>query len=620
MPPIQKAIRDLTRILRSRTKRFRLKDYLEPEEIVSGRIWEEEEETLLDCVRDRVDDEDGEDGVWRLEKKNRQMQRKALRERTQREGNTFGSHIQDLPTLALARVVIGGYTHVVPVVVDACVEELYRTGAYEPHLFRSLPNRQRLLDLVSYFDQGPARAMRNNLASAPNAKIYAKTPSLHAEQAGDICALLVTYLSSLPDSLIHRSLSDALWAWCVSPSIIRQEQRLRRRGDDDASESEYETSESEDENAPSYNTRLRQMEVERLTLPHHQGPGAHCAARPPPPSSTTFLAPVPPHDIFATLLVCPENGLSADDIGRIFCQALMGRKDKMHGEQEDTKDADQPQGYSDRRERERKTMVWLVNHWERISAAYESKKESRRPRAGRTRSASMGDEEELRRRSSQGENMFHSRGTSAGRDDQAEKHYSARRASAPALRQPQDLPPRRVAPKLSMDANFALRPPPLESRASGSTASSTELDSLDGHQHTPAPQARSSKQIPQRQDNVRILDGDDHVPDIALQREMSRCAIADDASVYSDVDVLDGVLGSYIDEPPRKTRQTSSNAYDRPIPGLGGRTADDSRPRSDIHQENADLRQKLEQVLRERDEARETVSAMRRIVQGSSSS
>ena len=86
-PPIQRAIRDLDRTLRDRTKNFRLKDYLEPEEIVNGRIWEEEEETLVDCVRDRLDDEDGEDGIWRLGRKRRTMQKQAERETTRKDGS-----------------------------------------------------------------------------------------------------------------------------------------------------------------------------------------------------------------------------------------------------------------------------------------------------------------------------------------------------------------------------------------------------------------------------------------------------------------------------------------------------------------------------------------------------
>ena len=40
----------------------------------------------------------------------------------------FGAHLQDLPTSALTRVVVGGYIHVVPMVVDACVEKLCQRG------------------------------------------------------------------------------------------------------------------------------------------------------------------------------------------------------------------------------------------------------------------------------------------------------------------------------------------------------------------------------------------------------------------------------------------------------------------------------------------------------------
>ena len=86
-PPIQQAIQDLHRTLRDRTKNFRLKDYLEPEEIANGRIWEEEEETLLDCVRDRSDDELEEDRIWRLDRKRRTTEKKAKREAIRDDGS-----------------------------------------------------------------------------------------------------------------------------------------------------------------------------------------------------------------------------------------------------------------------------------------------------------------------------------------------------------------------------------------------------------------------------------------------------------------------------------------------------------------------------------------------------
>ena len=85
-PSVQEAIKKLSHVLRDRTKNFRLKDYLEPEELISGQIWEEEEDALVDCVRDRLDDGDGEDGIWRVERKARQLRKQAQQDLAKREG------------------------------------------------------------------------------------------------------------------------------------------------------------------------------------------------------------------------------------------------------------------------------------------------------------------------------------------------------------------------------------------------------------------------------------------------------------------------------------------------------------------------------------------------------
>ena len=39
----------------------------------------------------------------------------------------FGTHLDDLPDCALVCVTLGGYTHEVPSVVGACIEELTRS-------------------------------------------------------------------------------------------------------------------------------------------------------------------------------------------------------------------------------------------------------------------------------------------------------------------------------------------------------------------------------------------------------------------------------------------------------------------------------------------------------------
>ncbi|KAF7789295.1 hypothetical protein EIP86_000239 [Pleurotus ostreatoroseus] len=606
MPPIQRAIRDLSRILRDRTKRFRLKDHLEPEEIVSGRIWEEEEETLVDCVRDRIDDEDGQDGVWRLDRKSRQMKQQALRDKTHKAGNTFGAHVQDLPTTAMTRVSIGGYAHVVPLVVNACVEELYRTGAYKPHLFRSLPNRTRLYELVARFDL-PAPPNLANELNDPSTKIYAKTPSLHSEQTADLCALLVTYLSALPDSLIHRSLCDGLWAWCVSPSIIRQEQRIQRNCEDEASESEYDTTEDEDENAPSYNTRLRQMEFERMNIPplKVQILIAQHVLLLLPPRHFSLLAHL--MTFFATLLVSPENGLSADDIGRIFGPIVMARKHHTQGGG-DEEDAGQTRRVGDMREKERKTMVWLVNHWERISTAYEAKHARDMRRA---RSASVGEELDLRRQSSQGHDDY-----VPNRSVNSAIHESPSKPRPPPL--PEVSSPfteheqgRRRRATLPPDnaAHLSPYPPRPEPMTSGSTASSTSESEYS--EMVPSPSikyAEQSGKVAQRRTSVRIRDPDECIVDGLANELTAAFRIENDVDIYSNDDIVENVVDRYLDGP------------EDPKPGSNSAVGSDSghhvrqQDVGDLGMQNANLRRKLEQVLKERDQARDMVAAMRRVV------
>ena len=40
----------------------------------------------------------------------------------------FGSYIQDLPGDAMVPLIVGGYRHYVPTVVQACIEALYDIG------------------------------------------------------------------------------------------------------------------------------------------------------------------------------------------------------------------------------------------------------------------------------------------------------------------------------------------------------------------------------------------------------------------------------------------------------------------------------------------------------------
>lgn len=330
----------------------------------------------------------------------------------------------------MTAVIVGGYKHCVPGVVAACVDELYKTGMMrllvESHpsydtcyslgvfvddLFRALPNRNRLFNLVALFDQPDLSSRLSSRASLPNinsspslrptASMRNPAALLQQESCPEICALLVTYLTSLPTPLIHRCLVEALWSWCVSPSVLRHEQRLRRRGDDDASESSSSDSD-QDEEAPSYSTRLRQREEVLLNLPSFavQLQIARQVLLLLPPRQFSLVAYL--LSFFAMLQVCPDNTLSPEDIGRIFGGAFVGgrsrsdsaapvgadasgrRQSKVSVGPSDTAE----RTMRDKEERSLRIMSWLIKHWPQISEAYESDDDG--PRGQRGYSPRMG--------------------------------------------------------------------------------------------------------------------------------------------------------------------------------------------------------------------------------------
>jgi hypothetical protein len=140
----------------------------------------------------------------------------------------FSVKLREVSIYASSAAILGGYEDDLPIVVFACIEELYRTGLwlrfthpvptnhsslthsgiYQKNLFRALPCCARLLHLIDAFD------------SQPHFGVH--TP-LHTESMPDICALLSTYLSSLPEPVLSSALFEAVWAWCVWPSLEREE-------------------------------------------------------------------------------------------------------------------------------------------------------------------------------------------------------------------------------------------------------------------------------------------------------------------------------------------------------------------------------------------------------------
>ncbi|KAJ7091489.1 hypothetical protein B0H15DRAFT_836354 [Mycena belliarum] len=118
----------------------------------------------------------------------------------------FGSSLREATMYASNGTVLGGYEHDIPIAVFRCVQELCRYGFHKPTPPRQpKPDRDRLLALISAFDSEPQFGLRTSF----------DCPS----ELREIYALLTTYLFALPDPILSSEMFEALWAWCVLPSL-----------------------------------------------------------------------------------------------------------------------------------------------------------------------------------------------------------------------------------------------------------------------------------------------------------------------------------------------------------------------------------------------------------------
>jgi hypothetical protein len=106
-----------------------------------------------------------------------------------------------------------------PVTLDSSSSTL-SSSIYQCDLFQTLANRSRLLELINVFDseqQPPGSIIRSrqSLPSKNSAKSgFGANTSLHLESTPDICALLSTYLSALPEPILLPALFRPIWDWC----------------------------------------------------------------------------------------------------------------------------------------------------------------------------------------------------------------------------------------------------------------------------------------------------------------------------------------------------------------------------------------------------------------------
>ncbi|KAI0628462.1 hypothetical protein C8Q77DRAFT_1220911 [Trametes polyzona] len=265
---------------------------------------------------------------------------------------TFGAPVGVAVRHASMSTVLGGYQHHVPWVVYACVEELNRTGIYQPGLFRAVPNRTRLARLVEAFDlSSPVHTPSPDDMECPKMR---PTPSstrasLRKESMADICALLKTYLDMLPEPLLDSNLSSALYELCVQP-----------HADNDADESEGDRGffASRARSAPPTTSFSGYPDVPMTPSEHRSAQLsleepfvvlAQHILRLAPPSHLAVLAYL--LGFFTQLPLCPDNGIDFTDVARMFGRVLLGRPSNTPADSTST----------------RECVLWLLERWARIS-------------------------------------------------------------------------------------------------------------------------------------------------------------------------------------------------------------------------------------------------------------
>ncbi|OSC97035.1 Rho GTPase activation protein [Trametes coccinea BRFM310] len=246
---------------------------------------------------------------------------------------TFGSSVAVAVRCASMSTVLGGYQHDVPWVVYACVEELNRTGIYQPGLFRAVPNRPRLARLIEAFDLPlPTHTMpfdEDDLCPRMTTPTPSTTrASLRKESMPDICALLKTYLDLLPEPLLDINLAAALHRLCVQPCLARENEM-----DDDGCDSDggYFASHTRARSAPPSSSSQMSLDVPmtpsehrhaQLSLEAPQILLAQHILRLAPPASLALLAYL--LGFFTQLPLCPDNGMDFADVARMFGRVLVG--------------------------------------------------------------------------------------------------------------------------------------------------------------------------------------------------------------------------------------------------------------------------------------------------------
>ncbi|KAI0761045.1 hypothetical protein BD413DRAFT_592635 [Trametes elegans] len=278
---------------------------------------------------------------------------------------TFGASVATAVKCASMSTVLGGFQHHVPWVVYACVEELNRTGIYQPGLFRAVPSRTRLARLIEAFDlQHPTSPTSDVDDLCPTMTPTPSTTraSLRKESMPDICALLKTYLDLLPEPLLDANIAHAVHKLCVQPSLERENDMDYDTSDSDGG---YFATHSRSRSAPPASLRFpastshlafalltdvpmtpSEHRDAQLSLEAPQIRLTQRLLRLAPPPALALLAYL--LGFFTQLPLCPDNGMDFDDVARMFGRVLVG------GPRADVRTV-------------RECTRWLLERWARVS-------------------------------------------------------------------------------------------------------------------------------------------------------------------------------------------------------------------------------------------------------------
>jgi len=232
-------------------------------------------------------------------------------------------------------------------------------GIYQPNLFRTLPNRLRLLELISIFDseeQLPGSVIRSRRPSSTSlhssVEGFGAATSLHLELTSDICALLTSYLSALPEPILSPYLFETIWKLCgiqQQPQSDTPELRQYQEG-------------------ALHPTRLCSIPLTRSYTPPSEATYILAAQH------LLHLLPSPNFSLLIYLLaffsqvalVREENGVGVEDLSRMFGARLFG-----HGHDVTSSSKSELPSVKGREKgrdgRGETMMVWFLRRWGPIS-------------------------------------------------------------------------------------------------------------------------------------------------------------------------------------------------------------------------------------------------------------